>query len=524
MRRDCARAPKHREHRSGRCPPATLILALVPSRHPVATDVWPDRENDTERRGLRVLWKIARIAVVVSACAVVTSAVGSEHVNRELANGPSIAHPASDAPQPSELGSPPKYRTPGATGARPTATAGAAATPAPNSTTGSNAAPASAPLPLPITNVVTFGAIGNGRTDDTAAIGKAMLMAEARGGTLYFPPGHYMVGGSGIGSAIEIRGGHAVTIAGAGRDLVTLTNTNAAGGLLSIRVDHTVVEGVTLDARSFNSRQALGAQANYVTVQNARILGGSQFFAIYYAGPAAATPAAPTYNTGNRLLNDIVIDLVQNDGISWSFQENSLIQNLQHTGSRLALYVDRYVTVQNETYHPGPQGGGTAGFWISSPSDHITINNFTSYGMGGIISDNGVTESSNITIANERLLVPGNTLRVDAARGLTIRGCNFGTASTLLFAGSMATTSVVVEDCTSLPMVRFQGSASVSAIFVRDVYPAAGAAAQHRQTFFNFNSAHPVFAVSGGVWMNRAGGFFGGLPATYTVTNLIGYP
>jgi len=26
------------------------------------------------------------------------------------------------------------------------------------------------------------------------------------------------------------------------------------------------------------------------------------------------------------------------------------------------------------------------------------------------------------------------------------------------------------------------------------------------------------------VWMNRAGGFFGGLPATYTVTNLIGYP
>jgi len=471
-----------------------------------------------------VLWKIARIAVVVSTCAVVTSAVGSERVNRELLHGPSSAQPTSGAPQPSDLGSPPKSRTPGATGARPTPTAGAAGTAAPNGITGTGAAPASAALPLPITNVIAFGAIGNGRTDNTVAIGKAMLMAEARGGTLYFPPGHYMVGGSGIGSAIEIRGGRAVTIAGAGRDLVTLTNTNPAGGLLSIRVDHTVVEGVTLDAQSFNSRQALGAQANYVTVQNARILGGSQFFAIYYAGPAAATPAAPAYNTGNRLLNDTVSDLVQNDGISWSFQENSVIENLQHTGSRLALYVDRYVTVQNETYRPGPQGGGTAGFWISAPSDHITINNFTSYGMGGVISDNGASVSSNIVITNERLLVPGNALRVDAARGLTIRGCNFGTASTLLFTATMSTTSVVVEDCTSLPMVRFQGSVGVGVVFLRDVYPAVGATAQHRQTFFNFNSAHPVFAVNGGVWMNRAGGFFGGTTATYTVTNLIGYP
>src|SRR4029077_17582925 len=150
------------------------------------------------------------------------------------------------------------------------------------------------------------------------------------------------------------------------------------------------------------------------------------------------------------LLNDIVSDLVQNDGISWSFQENSLIENLQHTGSRLALYIDRYATVQNETYRPGPQGGGTAGFWISAPSDHITINNFTSYGMGGIISDNGVDVSTNITISNERLMVAGNHLRVDAARGLTIRGCNFGTGSTVLFTGSMATSSVVIEDCSAL--------------------------------------------------------------------------
>jgi len=89
----------------------------------------------------------------------------------------------------------------------------------------------------------------------------------------------------------------------------------------------------------------------------------------------------------------------------------------------------------------------------------------------------------------------------------------------------MPTTSVVVEDCRSLPMVRFQGSAVVSAVFLRNAYSAVvGSSVTHHQTFFNFNSARPVFAVNGGVWANRPGGFFGGAAALYTVSNLIGYP
>lgn len=471
-----------------------------------------------------MFWKAARIAVVVSACAVITSAVAPQALQEGLQPGALTLAPGTAAPQPSSA--PGATATPHQGSLRSPSSSSPATTPTATPARSGSPGPGASqppPLPLPITNVTAYGAVGNGRTDSTNAIAKAASVAGARGGTLYFPPGHYLVGGSGLGSGVEIRGGHPLTIAGAGSSRVTLTNTNAAGGLLSIRVDHTVVQGLTLDAQSSNTRQALGVVANNVTVQFCRILGGRQFFAIYYAGPAGATPSAPTYNSGNRLLNDYVSDLVANDGISWSFQENSLIENLVHTGSRLALYVDKYVTVQNEVYHPGPQGGGTAGFWISAPSDHITINNFTSYGMGGIISDNGVSVSSNITIANERLMVPGNTLRVDAARGLTIRGCNFGNAGTVLFTGSMATTAVVVEGCAALPMVRFQGSSAVSAVFLADSYPLVPASVQHSQTFFNFNSAHPVFSVSGGVWGNRAGGLFGGAAATYTVTNLVGY-
>ena len=473
-----------------------------------------------------MLWKVARMAVVAGACVVMTSAVASQALREAVRPGASNPSPAFSNPAPSDS-APGTTATPGR-GGRPSPASSSSPVPTTTRTlTASGPTPGPAqqppPMPQPITSVAAYGAASNGRADSTNAIAKAVAAAGARGGTLYFPPGHYLVGGSGLGAGIEIRSGRPLTIAGAGSGLVTITNTNSTGGLLSIHVDHTVVQGLTLDAQTSNTRQALGVVANDVTVQFCHILGGRQFFAIYYAGPPGATPMAPLYDTGNRLLNDYVSDLVANDGISWSFQENSLIENLVHTGSRLAIYVDRYVTVQNEIYHPGPQAGGTAGFWISAPSDHITINNFTSYGMGGIISDNGVDVSTNITIVNERLMVPGNTLRVDAAKGLTIRGCNFGTDGTVLFTGSMATTSVVVEDCPSLPMIRFQGNSPVSGEFLADSYASVATAVAHRQTFYNFNSAHPVFSVSGGVWWNRSGGFFGGAAATYTVTNLSGY-
>ena len=474
-----------------------------------------------------MLWKVARIAVVVCVCAVITPVVGHQFPLGTVRPKPSTQSTISSSTPPSPIApgmsATPRQSVSGhpTVGATPGATTLIQSGPTPPTPGATRPLPS---MPLPITNVTAYGAIGNGHADSTNAIARAVAVAGARGGTLFFPPGHYLVGGSGLGSGIEIRAGRPLTIAGAGSGLVTITNTNAAGGLLSIRVDHTVVQGLTLDAQSSNTRQALGVVANDVTVQFCRILGGRQFFAIYYAGPPGASPRAPTYNTGNRLLNDNVSDLVDNDGISWSFQENSLIENLVHTGSRLAIYVDRYVTVQNEVYRPGPQGGGTAGFWISSPSDHITINNFTSYGMGGIISDNNAVASTNITITGERLMVPGNALRVDAATGLTIRGCNFGTDGTLLFTGSLATTSVVVEDCVALPMVRFEGSAHVSAQFLSDSFAPVGSAAEHTQTFYNFNSGRPIFNVSGGVWENRSGGFFGGSAATYTVTGLVGYP
>lgn len=101
-------------------------------------------------------------------------------------------------------------------------------------------APVGAPFPDPISgtsiySVVTFGAQGNGRADDTAAIQRAIDAAAVTGGTVYLSAGRYMVS--------ALIGAGNVSIVGAGREstaikarvdnttLLTISRPRTAGPL-----------------------------------------------------------------------------------------------------------------------------------------------------------------------------------------------------------------------------------------------------------------------------------------------------
>jgi hypothetical protein len=106
--------------------------------------------------------------------------------------------------------------------------------------------------------------------------------------------------------------------------------------------------------------------ASYVTVEHCRILGavGGSWPLRFAGGHASASPVHPSYATGNVINDMIMHDYApgRNDGLDFSFQQNASISNVQHIGSRLGLYVDRYVTVTNYSYTPEPSlTGGTYG-------------------------------------------------------------------------------------------------------------------------------------------------------------------
>jgi hypothetical protein len=80
-------------------------------------------------------------------------------------------------------------------------------------------------VPSAVFNVRTFGAVGDGVTDDSAAIDACTAaVAAAGGGTIFFPPGNYLM------STDTFIPPSNTLVQGSGIDATTITNTSTAGG------------------------------------------------------------------------------------------------------------------------------------------------------------------------------------------------------------------------------------------------------------------------------------------------------
>lgn len=332
--------------------------------------------------------------------------------------------------------------------------------------------PLPSPSPGQTYDVTTYGAHGDGQSDNTQAFAQAISAAETGGGgTVYVPAGHYLFATAKTPNpaSISIEGTAPITLMGAGRDTTSLVEGRAAKGLLGLHIDGSTIEDITLDTQTNSGAAALFVQANHTSLLNTRVLGGSQSFAIYYAGPKGAKPLAAQYNTGNVVNNLDLNELDCNDGFSWSFQEESSITNVTHTGSRLALYVDQTTTVTDYRYTPGAQPcGARNGFWLTPPADHITIAGFTTSGEGGkvgVIAAKGVGKlATNVTITGETMTSPGYTLTIGDVSNLRLDNCNLGTNNIVI--NAVATAVGTVSHCKYGQLVRNGSPAATVAISV----------------------------------------------------------
>jgi Pectate lyase superfamily protein/IPT/TIG domain len=255
-------------------------------------------------------------------------------------------------------------------------------------------------------DVTTYGAVGDGTGDNTAAFKAAITAAQAAGsGSIVSIPAGTYVFTTGSPASVQIDGNVSITFAGAGRDTTKLIETTPNRDLVSIKCDHTVIQDLTLDTQTYNGGHPLGDGANYTTVQRMQILDGSNTFGIYFPGPPGARD-----------------DKYTGDGFSFSFQYGGSISNIWHTGSHITLYVDNQTTVANYYYTPGTQGR-TAGFILSTPCFNITITNFRSSGEGGWIrtAPTPARVNQNITIDGE-IMTGGSSmvLKIGDVQGLLV--------------------------------------------------------------------------------------------------------
>lgn len=280
-------------------------------------------------------------------------------------------------------------------------------------------------------DVTSYGAKGDGATDNTNAFASAIAAAQSHGGgTLDVPAGTYVFNTphTADSGSVAIVGSVPVTLQGAGRDSTTLMEESANKPLLEVHADGTTVEGLTLDTQTRGGGAAISVVANHTSFLHNRVLGGPNHFALYYVGPPGASAASPQYNVGNTVQDLELNDLVCNDGFSFSFQKNASISEVQHAGSRLALYIDDGVTVTDYHYTPGQQQcSARTGFWLTPPAQDITITNFVSSGEGGKISvisgAHAGRVATNVTIRGLTMTTPGNRLTIGDVSNLVLTGC-----------------------------------------------------------------------------------------------------
>lgn len=98
-----------------------------------------------------------------------------------------------------------------------------------------------------VVNVKDHGATGNGSTDDAAAIASAITTLGATGGTLYFPPGTYLVNS---GSTLSIT--TPVNVMGAGRvaTSIRIGSSFAAAQLFSVTSDNVQFNNIQIRGNS----------------------------------------------------------------------------------------------------------------------------------------------------------------------------------------------------------------------------------------------------------------------------------
>ena len=209
-------------------------------------------------------------------------------------------------------------------------------------------------------NVMDYGAVGSGTTDDTAAIQAALGSGAA---SVYIPDGTYLVTALTVTSAMKIHG-----------EGKLIRNAVASSYMLSISVSNVTIDGISFDGDGAGSTISATNQS-----EGAIIAYGTD-------------STAPVVNINVR---NCKIDGVAGFGIRMNYVsncriENNLIDNCGYAGALCLSAIDTVIT-KNKIDNINSSSGATNWYGISLTRDATQTTSVSARSTNCIVSNNIVS-------------------------------------------------------------------------------------------------------------------------------------
>lgn len=250
-----------------------------------------------------------------------------------------------------------------------------------------------------------------------------------------FDPGEYQ-----LTKKLLINRQHVTFTGSTTADKIHIFQTNDTQDGLDVEANYFTMRNISLHVTTSNKVALSVANVNNCNINNCYIYGNQSTYTVFFAGPNVST-GSETLNAyysdqmdcNNSFTDNVVYSKWSGDAVVFALQTNGQFRRNIIRGGKLAIYMCKYVTVQNNTIYDSM----SSGIYLSFPCFKVNIHGNKIYECkeNGIVLRNQL-EHGSFSSSNYNIKIFNNYVSDNNDTGIDINDGNGITVNQNIISGS----------------------------------------------------------------------------------------